>query len=313
MALPIELSDALTGPEVEKRLSHALDERLPFSFVRIGDGEGMALARQGGPRDPLRPSILQAFGPAYDQPRADALGEHLDRAVGHASILGLRAEVLYLSLTADDFKAPKDAFLLRYKRSTEGHEPAEKKHDYQSALRLAHMVFALERLGVSNARPVSSAWVHYDLLASGYLARLVLKAPRIGLISCRRSVARKIMTARTGPTLFFPVLEHFGREKTLGVTPEHWWQSMETVSRSLTDVRPGDVFLIGAGIWGKAYCEQVRAQGGIAIDMGSALDIWAGINTRPSVMPLWFEAFPDTPPGEVPRELRLESQLAALA
>ncbi|TDA88015.1 hypothetical protein, partial [Halomonas marinisediminis] len=81
------------------------------------------------------------------------------------------------------------------------------------------------------------------------------------------------MTARTGPTLFFPVLEHFGREKTLGVTPEHWWQSMETVSRSLTDVRPGDVFLIGAGIWGKAYCEQVRAQGGVAIDMGSALDI----------------------------------------
>lgn len=310
MALEIELSDVLDVTQLETAISQALETRAPFSFVRVSDGEGMALARPGALGDPMRPSIIRAFGPAFDQAKADALGEELDAAVRNASILGLRPEVRYLALTEEDFLKPEAEFLARYKACTDGFEPPEKKHLYQSALRLGHLVHELERLGVSKTRAVTHAWGHLELLASGYLARLVVEAPRLILISCRRKLARMLVDTRDRPTRFFPVLEVYGREKRFCVSPEHWWQSMVAVADSLTEIRPGDVFLIGAGIWGKAFCERVRARGGIAIDIGSAVDIWAGIHSRPGVMPLVFSAYPDTPEGEVSKELRLDPQVA---
>ena len=39
--------------------------------------------------------------------------------------------------------------------------------------------------------------------------------------------------------------------------------------------------LVGAGALGKAYCEAVRQQGGVAVDIGSGFDGWAGVMSRP--------------------------------
>jgi hypothetical protein len=38
-------------------------------------------------------------------------------------------------------------------------------------------------------------------------------------------------------------------------------------------IEPGDLVYIGAGILGKIYCNEVKKIGGIAIDIGSVLDI----------------------------------------
>lgn len=43
----------------------------------------------------------------------------------------------------------------------------------------------------------------------------------------------------------------------------------------------GQVFLIGAGICGKVYCDEVFLQGGIGIDIGAVCDCWLGLATRP--------------------------------
>ena len=39
-------------------------------------------------------------------------------------------------------------------------------------------------------------------------------------------------------------------------------------------------FLVGAGIFGKDLCIRIRELGGIALDMGSCLDLMAGKVTR---------------------------------
>jgi len=39
---------------------------------------------------------------------------------------------------------------------------------------------------------------------------------------------------------------------------------------------PGQVWLVAAGILGKAYCESIRAAGGVAVDVGAVMDLWAG-------------------------------------
>ena len=40
---------------------------------------------------------------------------------------------------------------------------------------------------------------------------------------------------------------------------------------------PGALFLVGAGAFGKIYCHWIKQRGGVAIDIGSICDSWAGI------------------------------------
>jgi hypothetical protein len=42
----------------------------------------------------------------------------------------------------------------------------------------------------------------------------------------------------------------------------------------------GTLVLVGAGLLGKVVCGETRRQGGIAIDVGSLFDAWAGLHTR---------------------------------
>jgi hypothetical protein len=56
----------------------------------------------------------------------------------------------------------------------------------------------------------------------------------------------------------------------------------------------GEVFLVGAGLFGKSLCVRIRERGGIALDMGSTLDGIAGKVTRGEGRPT-FRPFPETP------------------
>jgi hypothetical protein len=53
----------------------------------------------------------------------------------------------------------------------------------------------------------------------------------------------------------------------------------DELPRLLADA-PGLVVLVGAGILGKIYCHRIKQLGGIAIDVGSMMDVWAGLKTR---------------------------------
>ena len=44
--------------------------------------------------------------------------------------------------------------------------------------------------------------------------------------------------------------------------------------------RKEDIFLVGAGVLGKIYCQWVKEQGGIAIDLGAMFDAWSGGKSR---------------------------------
>lgn len=45
----------------------------------------------------------------------------------------------------------------------------------------------------------------------------------------------------------------------------------------------GGLYLVGAGLLGKPICNYIKGFKGHAIDVGSMLDIWAGVITRPGV------------------------------
>lgn len=59
-----------------------------------------------------------------------------------------------------------------------------------------------------------------------------------------------------------------------------WPDAHASLCEELTVREPGEVFLVGAGVFGKDICVRIRDRGGIALDMGSALDQIAGKLTR---------------------------------
>ena len=48
----------------------------------------------------------------------------------------------------------------------------------------------------------------------------------------------------------------------------------------LDDIEPGTLILVAAGVLGKIYCDKIKSKGGIALDIGSILDMWATIPSR---------------------------------
>jgi hypothetical protein len=58
-----------------------------------------------------------------------------------------------------------------------------------------------------------------------------------------------------------------------GLETSHW-SRFELIAGH--DFRPGEVWLVGAGVLGKVYCQAIKAAGGVAIDVGSVLDVWSG-------------------------------------
>ena len=44
----------------------------------------------------------------------------------------------------------------------------------------------------------------------------------------------------------------------------------------------GKLVLAGAGLFAKVYCHAAKLNGAVAIDLGSAFDILAGLETRPA-------------------------------
>jgi len=66
------------------------------------------------------------------------------------------------------------------------------------------------------------------------------------------------------------------------LSPErHYPERYNKVQEWIDSMNPkGKVFLVGAGGLGKVYCMWIKRAGGIALDIGSVLDGWAGAATR---------------------------------
>jgi hypothetical protein len=79
-------------------------------------------------------------------------------------------------------------------------------------------------------------------------------------------------------------------------------QLEDVLNRQLVEF-PGMLYLVGGGLYGKLHCQLIKSQGGIALDIGSLVDAWLGIPSRPAVYKSIFD-LKDTEAG-VPSRLLL--------
>ncbi len=124
------------------------------------------------------------------------------------------------------------------------------------------------------------AWFHNQLTPTR-LARLLQAADRLSVITCQPFLLDKLAKkfgVRAGTSYLIPPQHSVAKVMhETGHFPARFEQiTSQLENRDIT----GELFLVGAGIIGKIYCDLIKKRGGMAIDVGSMMDAWMGVRAR---------------------------------
>ena len=231
---------------VVERAEFALRTGTGFSLVRLGDGEGPVLCWPKHQLPSELATVLHTWFGRSDFPAAELqfLADGLRQAVRSADVLGLPTRY---QLT----RTPRYGMVLE----------------------------ALDRYQLcSPAQLFADSGLHFYLQWSGALAHLLRGRDSVDVIGCRDIGSRIAEAFDLGS-----VRTHLVRGEHLfpgSVSQPHWPDGYKGIMQQLEAVNPGQVFLVGAGVLGKIYCDRIKAKGGVALDIGSILDSWALIPSR---------------------------------
>jgi hypothetical protein len=261
----------------------------PFSLVRLSDGEGNVLMWGSHAAEYpalaswcLRSSWISHLGAApYSEALWTRLFEGLAGAIANADFLGIpwREDIqnaLAESERYDELETrPIDP------RGVGGYPPV---WDY-----LANETALASLTAVTNRRCQASLPNH--------IARLIQEAGNVSAISCYPDLVEhlhRVAGVSDGETIIVPPQAAYKgltaqlRQQRADVArgephvdihfPSRFDQISAALSRS--DLS-GRLFLVAAGMVGKAYCRVIKGQGGMAIDAGSIVDAWEGQAVRP--------------------------------
>ena len=297
-----ELSDVI---DVASLIRRKIDAGLPFSLVRLGDGEGALLALSDNSTEQDRYYFYRHLGPVQEgQCVLEPLQSTLRDAIAGASIVGVRDDVVGVEFPQDRFQWPEAAFLEEF-RSHFRLRDIDLKLPYEGARRIAFLHRELGAIEFSDQQQFCSAWIQYDLHTSGLLFDVIGRQDAIGLISCRKPLT-DVMQSLFEVKLHFHHVPAMYRDIREHEVPEDYLDQMNAILDKDMVKFPGMLFLVGAGLFGKVYCEEIRKQGGVALDVGSLLDAWLGIESRPAV---YKSKFPGKAAARgVPDELLLNQE-----
>ena len=220
--------------------------RSPASIVRFNDGEAKLL---GAPGYYAHGELTRMLERWFRDNRLSL--DHLER---------LRAGLGAAILNADVIGCP-DA-------------------DWPSEFARANAVLA----SLAAGRPLATVLVNFPqvMILDGFLQKTLTGIDFLGLVTSRdvQGVVRHMLDPRRIAWHRVPEQAMFCYEPHL---PRHYPELFDFLCASIEVPFPGAVFLVGAGPCGKIYCDVIKRHGGIAIDIGSVFDIWAGRLTRPEM------------------------------
>lgn len=234
------------GFEVFAALQERIQNKVPTSLIRLGDGEGTIL---GFPHFTSRSNVDYFLRTWYGHTHFsdDVLKLHktqLKEAISAADIIGIpRTKQIIKSKQW----ASVEKSLLKYKL-------IEPSHIVTDTAIHRYLTFALL----------------YRALLHGQTF--------LGLISCRDVVDKLKSIFKIENIAYYPIR---GESKFPGSEQQaHFPDRFNTIEKSLFVPFLGAIFFVGAGVLGKTYCKWIKERGGIAIDIGSIFDAWDDAPTR---------------------------------
>lgn len=253
------------APIICDKIESALRQKAALSLLRVGNGEGNAISMT---KESVTPPQEETF---YHQfvsqngikiPVEDVVPfcHEVRAALVSADIIGFRL------FRFDERKMIDDVI---------------ERGDAYAALGVLYAREFLQDGFSKNSWPdkiITSMWIHLDLLP--WLDKMPAASSSVIVIT-GRSELEKEFSRRLGSRL-----KAFIAVPVQGFIPSspessHFYQAFPKVREFLQQDLRGTLVLIGAGLFGKIYCNETKNNGGVAVDLGSAFDVLAGLETRP--------------------------------
>jgi len=255
----------------------------PFSLIRLGDGEGLLLSISDQSNEADFKYLTKHFGAmGVDLDYLLGLKNRLIQSIKGADIIGVRDDIVNVRFEPGNFSLPHDEFLKNFRSSFRLRE-VEKNLDFHGSRRIAFLHKSLSSLDFNDDSQFCSAWFHYDYHNSGEIFKLLRQQKKIGLISSRQRLPGLLEKLFDISVRFHEIPGMF-RDIPRGNDVPNYVEQLENIlsQKQLVEF-PGMLYLVGGGLYGKLYCQLIKSQGGMALDLGSLFDAWLGIPSRPTV------------------------------
>lgn len=256
------LGDAIA---VARRILKAVRAGVPLSLVRLGDGEGNLLPYRDAHRAFVEMDFRTTVRAWWGEP-VNAMAHYYDlqrmliNAIDNADIIGI-PDLYRLSAGAEQSKNSRGLVACL---------------DYVERGATKNRQWAQGKL-------VTSCHVH-QALAYWHLWDVLI--PQFGtahIITCHPDLASRAserFQIRIASVLLIPAEAKYSSAFGVGSAASHFPARFQEILQELDVPQHGQIYLVAAGVLGKLYCEAVRRNGGIAVDIGSVADEWAGYDTR---------------------------------
>jgi hypothetical protein len=256
--------------ELKKILLQDIAAQRSFSLIRLGDGEGNILF--WGSRKDEFPELAKLcmeriwrlmFGRnSGSQEDWGSLYDYMVDAIKNANFIGIPTPNQASNSLSRLLLSPEDEFDIR------GSTGVISVWDWLSHNHPNHFPVYV------------NCHVHLSLLKFAF--DLVRRAGNLSLITCYPDLLNKLHVrcgVSDGNIFLIPP-----QAVNIKGTPENIHypiRFLEICQELSVEGRKGELFFVGAGLAGKVYCEFIRRAGGMAVDVGSLMDIWMGLSVRP--------------------------------
>jgi hypothetical protein len=295
----------MTVNDISKFISRKANQGEPFSLIGLSDGEGLLLSiTSESPESDFR-YLTGHIGPlGMDAEVVINLRDNLVKAIQESDIIGVRNDIVDVNFGIGNFSLPEDDFLGEFRKNFQLRE-VEKALPYHPSKRIASLHKCLADLDFRENVQFCSAWVHYDFHTSGAIFDLLKQQTKIELISCRSKLPSLLEDVFKLCVKYVEIPNMYGDVHNPESPLAYISQFENVLSQRLVE-HPGMVYLVGGGLYGKLFCNLIRSQGGIAIDLGSLFDAWLGIPSRRLVYLSMFDMA--SKENEVPAQLLLTAE-----
>lgn len=256
-----DLASRLDAFDAYLRIQEWIDSRTPASMIRLGDGESAIL---GYPELTTHDDVSRSWrvwlgDENFQESDICDLAKQLQFAISSCDMLGLP----------------------RLKQ-------CQKHHLY------GKVYAAIDRLGLLTDRHVIVDAALHRLLQFALLCRPILsELPFLGIVSSRQIGDSLGSLFNIKDIAFYRIR---GEAIFPGPVKErHYPDSFHRLYESIKVPFRGAVFLVGAGVFGKIYCQWIKERGGIALDVGSMCDSWGDMMTRKPNPALGLDVYREMP------------------
>jgi len=292
----------MSAEECSGLIANKLESRVPFSLIRLGDGEGVLLSISKNIPDIDLEYLAMHLGPEEVSPEGVlSLKMRMQEAIVGSDVIGVRDDIVGVKFDQKNFDLSPERFLENFRERFKLRD-CEKNLPYKGSRRIALLHKNLSEMYFDVETRFCSSWVHYDLHLSGSIFKCMMSEKEIGLITSRPELSSRLQTIFDVKVDCWLIPDMY-RDLDHENSHKDYIKQLENILQQQLVKFPGMLFLVGGGFYGKLYCNLIKSQGGIALDVGSLLDAWAGVHSRPAVYKTLFSASYDA--NVAPRELLL--------